>query len=220
MELTLSDLKAVFATHDHNDHVKGLDAFMRHTDVPVYASPVCAASLKVLCSEHASRIVEMPMGQAKDVSGLEILSFPVSHDALGNVGYFIEYQSKRLAVVTDCGRLDDVVKSYLCRATSIVLEANYDKKMLIRGGYPEILKQRIMGEKGHLSNTEAVDFVADNYNKPYDNIMFCHLSAQNNRPDLLMRQFHFALRQRGIKLNRNVTVFPLPRSKQSLLVYL
>lgn len=220
IDLTLSDIKALFITHNHDDHIKGLRPFLGKTYVSVYASPECVASLKEMFKEYSDRFVEMPVYQQLKVSQLELESFPVSHDAAGNVGYFIECQSKRLAIVTDCGILDDVVRSYLCRATSVVLEANYDKRMLIRGSYPQVLKQRIMSGNGHLSNAETIDFVADNYNRPYDNIMFCHLSAHNNKPELLMRQFYFALRQRHIPLNRNVTVFPLSRSKQSLLVYL
>ena len=218
--LTLSNIKTLFVTHDHIDHVKGLGTFLRNTDVPVHASPECLASLRAMNGDFSDRFVEMLVGQAVVVEQLEIISFPVRHDAAGNVGYYIGYQDKSLAIVTDCGLLDETVKSYLSRAKSIVIEANYDKKMLLKGSYPQPLKQRIMGEGGHLSNFEAIDFVVDNYNKPYDNVMFCHLSSNNNQPELLMRQFHYSLRQHRIPLNHNVTVFPLPRTKQSLLVYL
>ena len=218
--LTLNDIKALFITHDHIDHVKGLKSFLRNTDICVFASPKCVSSLCEICSDYSDRFVEMPVGQVLNIADMDFVSFPVCHDANGSVGYFIEYQSKSIALVTDCGKLDEVVKSYLYNATSIVIEANYDKRMLLAGRYPDMLKQRIMNGSGHLANMEAVDFVADNYDKPYDNIMFCHLSAHNNNPDLLMRQFYFALRKRRIQLNHNVTVFPLPRTKQSLVVYI
>lgn len=218
--LTLNNIKAVFVTHDHIDHIKGLKSFLRNSDVCVYASPKCVAILSEICNDYGDRFVEMPIGQVLRIADIDIVSFPVSHDANGSVGYFVEYQNKKLALVTDCGNLDDEVRSYLSRATSIVIEANYDKRMLLNGSYPDILKQRIMNGSGHLANAEAIDFVVDNYDKPYDNIMFCHLSAHNNNPDLLMRQFYFALRKRRVPLNHNVTVFPLPRTKQSLLVYI
>lgn len=220
MGLTLNNVKALFITHDHIDHVKSLGALLKSTSIPVYASPECVTSLRAMNGDFSSRFVEMSLGQVVKVNQLELVSFPVSHDAAGSVGYYIDCQDKSLALVTDCGKLDDTIRSYLCRATSIVIEANYDKKMLLKGSYPQLLKQRIMGEGGHLSNLEAVDFVVDNYHKPYDNIMFCHLSSNNNNPELLMRQFYYAMRQRRIPINQNVTVLPLPRTKQSLVVYL
>ena len=220
MELTLDNIKALFITHDHIDHVKGLEGLLKSTDIPVYASPECVARLRAMNGDQASRFMEMPVGQVVSVAQLEMVSFPVIHDAAGNVGYYVDCQDKSLALVTDCGKLDETIRSYLRRATSIVIEANYDRKMLLKGRYPQLLKQRIIGEGGHLSNFEAIDFVIENYNKPYDNIMFCHLSSNNNQPELLMRQFHYSLRQHHIPLNHNVTVFPLPRTRQSLVVYL
>ncbi len=218
--LTLNDIECVFVTHDHIDHIKGLEPLLKKKPIKVYASSECAEKLCEACGDMAECIVVMPQEVPFKLSNLSVTSFPVSHDAVGSVGYFIEHQAKSLTIATDCGELDEVVKSYLNRATSIVLEANYDKKMLLQGTYPYMLKQRIMNGKGHLSNYEAVDFVTNNYKKPYENIMFCHLSSNNNKPELLMKQFYQGLRRKQLVANTNVTVFPLPRTKQSHIVYL
>lgn len=217
------NIKAILLTHDHIDHVKGLEAISNMLKVPIYAHSDCIAGvlrghLTRKMSEEQFRPIE-PM-EAFELCGIRIEPFPVMHDGRGTLGYCFGYGEQSLTLATDVGMLDSHVEAYLNRSESIVIESNYDEEMLWKGPYPYILKQRIAGLTGHLSNAEASRYIARRYQNGLKNVMLCHLSEQNNTPEKALQSVFQQLRFQGVRTNPDVSVFALPRQHCTGLIHL
>lgn len=212
-------VKAMFVTHSHVDHVRGVAQLMKKYNVPVYASGSCISILKDSCKVEDTTLFNV-VTPIINIEDLKIESFYTEHDAPGSLGFLVEYGNKSIVIATDVGTLTPAVKSFLKKADNIVIETNYDKEMLMKGGYPDMLKARITGGHGHLGNEEACCFVVDNYKRSWDNVFFCHLSENNNRPDKVMRCFHRHLNDKNIRDFGNTVVHVLSRYEASPLFYL
>ena len=222
-DLPLSSIKAILITHDHIDHVKGLEALTKQRPIPIYAHSDCLQGIR---EGRATQLVDValfheiePM-QDLEICGIHIKPFPVMHDGRGAMGYYFEYEGHTLTIATDIGMLDKVVKDQIRKAENIVIESNYDVEMLEKGSYPFILKQRISGPFGHLSNVESARFVAEIYHPLIKNIMLCHLSENNNMPELALQCLYKQLKAKHVHLDPSTSIFPLPRHKSTGFIYL
>lgn len=176
-------LQGVFLTHEHSDHVRGLMTFAKRYEVPIYASAgtwTGLPELKELLQDRA-RLLQ----PRQELEGLSIKSFPVSHDALEPVGYTFEVDTHKFAYVTDTGFINQPIKEAVQEAEVLLVEANHDLEMLRTGSYPQVLKKRILGTKGHLANTAAGWLLAGLPHLPQD-VFLAHLSQENNRPELAL----------------------------------
>ena len=222
-DIPLSHIKAILITHDHIDHVLGLESLTKSCPIPIYAHPDCLQGIregKATKLVDAQLLHEIEPMQLFEICGITIEAFPVLHDGRGAVGYHFNYEGHTLTIATDIGMLDNVVKEQIKRAENIVIESNYDKEMLENGSYPYVLKQRIAGPFGHLSNAEAARFIAEIYHSGLKNIMLCHLSENNNTPERAMQCFYQQFRTKHVHPDVNTTIFPLPRHKDTGFVYL
>lgn len=222
-DLSTSNIKAILITHDHIDHVKGLEVLTKQARIPIYAHPDCLQGLvegKSTKEVDSSLFNEVEPAVPFSICGIKIESFPVMHDGRGAMGYHFNFEGHTLTIATDIGMLDNVVKDQIRRSDNIVIEANYDVEMLEKGSYPYILKQRISGPFGHLSNIETARFLADIYHPRIKNIMLCHLSENNNTPDRAMQCLYEQFRKKHVHPDANTTIFPLPRHKSTGFVYL
>ena len=222
-DLTLDNIKAILVTHDHIDHVLGLEALTKGRAIPIYAHADCLQGLK---EGNATKRLDPatfhaiePL-QPFELTGITVEAFPVMHDGRGAMGFHFGYEGHTLTVATDIGMLDKVVKAQVKRAHNIVIEANYDPEMLAHGPYPFLLKQRIAGPFGHLSNEEMSRFVAGMYHPGIKNIMLCHLSEHNNTPARALQSLYAQLAQRHVRLQPDTSVFSLPRHKSTGFIYL
>ncbi len=179
---------------------------------------------RMICSETVEEreeaLNEIEPMQPFEICGITVEAFPVLHDGRGAVGYHFNFEGHTLTIATDIGMLDNVVKEQIKRAENIVIESNYDKDMLENGSYPYILKQRISGPFGHLSNAEASRFIAEIYHPNIKNIMLCHLSENNNTPERALQCVYQHFRMKHVRPDVNTSVFPLPRHKDTGFVYL
>lgn len=182
--IALESLEAVFITHEHIDHIKGLETFMKKYDVPVYASrKTWIEVLRKFPELDRSRCCALE----KDIllGGVCVESFRVPHDAVDTRGYtFTEAASgAKCGYLTDAGYVTATVKKALEGSQVLVLEANHDVEMLKCGPYPYQLKQRILSTKGHLSNLSAGEYLTGLKELPKQ-VFLAHLSEQNNLPRL------------------------------------
>lgn len=217
------NVKAILVTHDHIDHVLGLETFTKSCPIPIYAHSDCLRGLaegKATRGTDTSLFREIEPMQPFELFGITIEPFPVLHDGRGAMGYHFDYEGHTLTIATDIGMLDNVVKDYIRRSENIVIESNYDTEMLEKGPYPFALKQRISGPFGHLSNLESARFVAESYHPRIKNIMLCHLSENNNTPEHAMQCLYEQFRKKQVQVQPSTSVFPLPRHKCSGFVYL
>lgn len=213
--LSVSDCEGILLTHEHSDHVAGLDTFLKHYSVPVYGR---ADTLEMLESRGtlppAIDAIAMD-GRREDVGGFVVESFPTSHD-VPCCGYRIRTpDGRKMAIATDLGICTPVVQQALAGNDLVALEANYDAFSLHGGPYPYYLKVRIASDRGHLDNkacaAEILDLVQDGCKK----FALCHLSQTNNSPELALTTVYNVLLAAGIQPGRDVLIQAQSRSKVS-----
>ncbi len=218
--LDFENIWGVFVTHDHADHIKAVGPLGEKHRIPVYSTRQVhegiQRSYSVTEKLYTSRKY-LEKGQSIQLGEFKITSFAVSHDASDNVGYTIEYKEKRFTFATDLGYISEEVAEHLKQADYMVLEANYDLQMLDRGPYPVHLKNRIIADTGHLSNDQAGQFLANNYNEKLCNIFLCHLSRENNLPELAYTTVQNYLEENNIIVGRDVQLTTLDRLNPSEL---
>lgn len=215
LNLPIADCRGILVTHEHSDHVSGLDTFLRHYNVPVYG---CAATLDVLESRGtlppAVEAIAMD-GRTEEIGSFTVNSFPTSHD-VPCCGYRVRTGDGRtMALATDLGVLTPVVQQMLSGCDLVALEANYDQFSLHGGPYPYYLKVRIASDRGHLDNkacaAEILELIQDGCKK----FALCHLSQTNNSPELALATVHSLLLAAGVQPGRDVLIQAQSRNEIS-----
>jgi len=221
--IPIDSIQAVFVTHDHADHIKAVGHLGEKYHIPIYTTArvheginksYCITEKLRTSIRYLEKEVTMQLGY------FNITSFEVPHDGTDNVGYCIEINGKIFSFVTDLGEITPLASLYIKKADYLILEANYDEEMLKMGPYPIYLKQRISGKNGHLSNTAAADFLAENISEKLKYIWLCHLSKDNNHPELACKTVEFKLRNKGIIVGKDVQLLALKRNTPSELYLL
>ncbi|MDE6649449.1 MAG: MBL fold metallo-hydrolase [Muribaculaceae bacterium] len=200
----MKHVKGVLLTHDHADHVKYVYALLRnHRHLKLFCTNRVLNGIlrkhsvsKRLKEYHVPIFKEIPF----KVLDFEITAFEVPHDGSDNMGFSIEYDSRRFVIATDLGAVTDRARYYMSRATYLMIEANYDAQMLRFGRYPEYLKARIAGGSGHLDNRQTAAFLSEIINPSLNHIFLCHLSKDNNTPQIALRTVREALESKGKKV--------------------
>ena len=188
--LSLDDIKAIFITHEHSDHISGLGPVLRKNPIPVYATADTVSAIwEKTNMNNISPELFHSIRPEEEIEAGEMLvrPFSISPDAVDPVCYPVEKQGKRAAVATDMGCFDDTIIRVLGQCDSVLIEANHDINMLQVGPYPYSLKMRILGNKGHLSNTSCADLIKEILHKDLKHLVLGHLSRENNFPQLAYR---------------------------------
>lgn len=204
----------IFVTHDHADHIRAIGSLGEIHHVPVYTTRKVHEGIdRSYCvTEKLStsrRFIEKY--ETVEVGGFVIRSFPVTHDATDSVGYTVEYHGKRFTFATDLGHVCESAASELRLANYMVFEANYDMQMLQSGRYPADLKRRVKSDSGHLSNDQAGEFLAQNYADHLEYVFLCHLSKENNRPEVAYTTVKSHLEKKNIKVGSDLKLIILDR---------
>ena len=200
--LELSDISAVFVTHEHRDHISALDVMMRRHAMPIH---VTSPSAPELCrGRSAAECAHVHNGVLFEerVGDLKIRSFALPHDSAAHVGYTVKDDSHdRAGVATDMGFATVEALENLAGCRQIVLEANHDIAMLKRGPYPEFLKARILSRYGHLSNIDSAKLCSRLASHGAECICLAHLSDENNTPELAYEAVRSAIDACGENTN-------------------
>ena len=212
--IDLSQTDALFVTHEHSDHVKGVGAFARAYDTPVYIPAACIGNFKTEDGDERYFVPNEHDGEVA-VKGLSIKPFRVPHDAHYTVGYRISTGKEDVAIATDLGFVSDGTLAKLVGCKAVVLESNHDPLMLEGGRYPRMLKARIAGKNGHLSNDACAETVAALAYNGTEKIVLAHLSEENNTPELAFEASRELLAKRGIKEGDDVLLFVADQFKPS-----
>lgn len=185
--LAISQVKAIFISHEHSDHIRGLCRLTAKYQIPVYISgPTLTATGFCLSPMHTHLFSSSTPLQ---IGGLRVIPFSKYHDAADPYSFFIEGGGIHIGVFTDIGRVCDQITHYFRQCHAVFLEANYDEEMLNTGRYPYFLKRRIQGGYGHLSNTQALELFLTHRNEQLSHLLLSHLSKDNNCPDLVAKLF-------------------------------
>lgn len=195
-----SELGAVLITHEHADHVSGLEMLTKKHGVRIIAPRTVAARLTGALPSVSDYIEVIRAGEAFELCGAEIRAFHTLHDTDESVGYRIEDEGGSFGLCTDLGCLTDEVLEAMTGVELAVIESNYDERMLCDGPYPVYLKRRILSEHGHLSNEEAGRLAVHLAQNGARSLVLGHLSRENNRPELALRAVSAALSEAGEEL--------------------
>jgi len=177
-------LDAILITHDHIDHIKGLAVLAGRTSSTIYATYGTAQGILRKFPELESRIAVIRTGESFYAGSIEIEDFSTSHDASESVGFVFTVAGKRVGYATDLGCITELVRDKLSGAECLFIESNHDLFSLISGPYPDYLKRRIMSRRGHLSNDDCCDLLCDAVRWGIRAVTLCHLSKENNTPQL------------------------------------
>ncbi|MGP1441034.1 MAG: MBL fold metallo-hydrolase [Anaerovoracaceae bacterium] len=183
------EIQGVFITHEHSDHIKALRVLTKQNpNWSIYASNGTKAQI----SEHIKdeeKLIGFTAGSSMEIADMRVRSMKVSHDAADPVCYSVTCGKSKLVILTDTGYVPEEVKEEMSEAEVIVMEANHEVNMLKMGAYPYSLKQRILGDKGHLSNVTAGETLAEVMKDDgrYRRLYLAHLSQQNNFPGLALQ---------------------------------
>lgn len=200
--LEIKDLDGVFLTHEHSDHVKGLETFCKNYQVPVYSSEKTWHAVLMRNRNIDRRNCRVIKGSML-CGDVKINSFNISHDAADPHGYSFTSQKGKCTYVTDTGFVTEAIKNEAQNADMLVLEANHDITMLKNGIYPELLKKRILSTRGHLSNDSAGWFLASLEQLP-EQIILAHLSQENNLPSVALQTVENILQEKNKLQNTRI----------------
>lgn len=193
------DVQALLLTHEHVDHASGAPAVSAKWGITVHATPRTLAALDTLPDGPPMLRAALAEQGASVVAGFEITHCAVPHDAADCRALRLTdiASGASMAVVLDCGALTSSLVSFLSAADLLVVEANHDSEMLANGPYPRVLKQRIRGGRGHLSNAQTAEVLAAVAHRGLQGVLLAHLSETNNTPTHAVREVRAALRKAG-----------------------
>jgi phosphoribosyl 1,2-cyclic phosphodiesterase len=213
--LSLDKVRAVFVTHDHADHIKSVSCLGNEYNIPVYATHLVHEGIKrnyCVKTELRKDVIRfIEKDQTIKIGNFSVTAFDVPHDSTDNVGYSIDAEGVNFCLVTDAGHVTSLIKKEISQANYLILEANYDEDMLKMGNYPAYLKKRIASENGHLSNHDAAVGLAENMTEKLRHVWLCHLSEENNHPELARKTVDSILRSYGIIINKDLVLDVLRR---------
>ena len=189
--LSLEGLDALILTHEHTDHVSGVPALVRRLDLPAFMTEGTLKESPALQEVDRAKIV--PVGVPFHIGDLEVEALPVSHDAGQPVGYRFAAGGIQGLLATDLGEPTPAITEPLADCDWLILESNHDESMVLAGPYPWLLKQRLMGPKGHLSNRALGRCLKSHLGARTKHIFLAHLSRTNNHPQLALEQVSAAL---------------------------
>ena len=220
---SIANIRGVLVTHDHADHVKTVSYLAKKYNIPIYTTESVFAGIKRgRYGQYELEKINMRI-ISKDIpfviDDFTINAFEVPHDSIDNNGFYVTFEDQHFVLATDVGRITPTIEHYMKLANHLVIEANYDPEMLRTGKYPYHLKERITCGMGHISNDIIADCLAKNYTSEKHNIWLCHLSKDNNTPELAYNAVYSKLISVGANVGIDLKLEVLSRNKASGLRY-
>jgi phosphoribosyl 1,2-cyclic phosphodiesterase len=187
LELSMKKVKALFISHEHTDHIRGVRVLAKKYQLPVYITRGTLLNANLDQSNPFNVILtpEIPV----TIGQLEVTAFTKLHDARDPQSFVIRYKDLCVGVMTDIGTACENVIRYFSCCNAVFLESNYDEKMLREGNYPYFLKKRITSDVGHLSNRQALELFLAHKPDNLTHLILSHLSEENNSPELVKELF-------------------------------
>jgi phosphoribosyl 1,2-cyclic phosphodiesterase len=185
--LTMSKVKAIFVSHEHIDHIRGVTVLAKKYQLPVYITPGTLSNGALTINEQ--QVISFTPYEPVQIGALSVTAFPKIHDASEPHSFIVAGNEIKIGVFTDIGAPCEHVTSHFQQCHAAFLEANYDEEMLDKGRYPYYLKNRIRGGKGHLSNKQALEIFTTYRPAFMSHLLLSHLSKDNNNPALVQELF-------------------------------
>ncbi|MDR0884175.1 MAG: MBL fold metallo-hydrolase [Oscillospiraceae bacterium] len=214
-----ASIRAVFVTHEHSDHVRGVRVFAKKYALPVYGTAGTLAAMEENgVADGTYKCFVLPE-EGTEAAGFWLRPFATSHDVRESCGYRITVPDGRhLAVCTDLGMMTSTVLTQLLQCTLVMLESNHDVGMLQNGPYPYWLKQRILSDRGHLSNEACAQTAVQLVQNGVMRLILGHLSKENNMPALAYEHNNAALAAAGIRVGSDCLLSVAGQGRESVFV--
>ena len=217
----VADVDAIFVTHEHKDHIHGVGVLSRKYNIPVYANRATWQAMENMIGAIApENRREVEPDKLITLGDIDVQTYQVSHDAAMPQFYAFQQGNKQFAMLTDTGYVSDKLRSLLKNANAYLIESNHEIEMLRYGQYPWSLKQRILGDKGHLSNEDGALAMVDLIGESTEAIYLGHLSRENNTKELAMNTMETVLQQHDYDVNRTFQLFMTDPVEATPLYYL
>jgi phosphoribosyl 1,2-cyclic phosphodiesterase len=188
LALSIQKVKAIFVSHEHTDHISGLRVLSKKYQLPVYITLATQRFGRLKLEKHL--VTSFTAHETITIGGLSITAFPKFHDAADPFSFVVCCNKIKVGVFTDIGTPCENLIHHFKQCHAAFLEANYDDEMLDKGSYPYSLKNRIRGEKGHLSNKQALELFTTHRSSFMSHLLLSHLSKNNNSPKLVEQIFN------------------------------
>lgn len=201
--LNIDKVKAVFISHEHTDHVKGMRVITAKNNIDAYITKKTFNKTKL--DYRSAKAHFFTPGDTINMGQFKIHTFNKQHDAVDPVSFRVEIENKNIAVLTDLGEPCEEVKEHLALCDAAFLETNYEHDILFAGRYPYFLKNRVASNKGHLSNEQAIDLLKDKKNLLLRTLILSHISADNNNSDAILAGFEQFSRSHNIELSSRLS---------------
>ena len=183
----LDEIDAIIITHEHIDHIRGLDVLTGKKNIPIFANSDTAKAIGEVMTREA-RFKIFSTGETFEFGEFTFHPFSIQHDTLDPVAFTIEFGGKKLGVCTDLGFATTLVRAHLKKCDYLFLEANHEPHMVHACNRPLRYKQRVLGRQGHLSNDASLALLKELMHPELKHVYFAHLSEECNSPDLLMEK--------------------------------
>ena len=206
--LSLSDFSGILITHCHSDHTKGLSSLVKNTSLKVYIPEGMYKSIDKHIPKNKCEFIEDEF----QIGSFKIELIHTSHDAPSSVGYIIENNNKKIAYVTDTGYINRKYLSKMVGCDAYLIESNHDEIMLMNGPYPRFLKERVISDRGHLSNTTTAKYLKKIIRANTKNIILAHLSEKNNTEEKALQAIE------EVELNKGINVIVAKQNEESPMI--
>lgn len=207
LDILPSEISAILITHDHSDHIKGIGPLSRKYNTPIYCHQEAYDNIVKKLGRLNLNLIFRFGNVPFQIGEFDINSFQVPHDAPFCVGYSISQEEKKISIMTDIGAPSDEIIRNLFNSRLVILEANHDENMLMNNpNYSAFLKQRILSNHGHLSNTTTAKIIEKLCQNNVKQILLAHLSEENNTPELCFNTICSYLKSSGIVVGENIKI--------------
>ncbi len=200
IDVNINQIDGILISHEHSDHVKGLATICKKYNIPVYANNSTFTKIKQNISDDKK--IKFKSNEKFEVGDIKVFPFSIPHDAADPCGFNLFYDNKKMTVATDIGHIDNKLLRKLDESDFLLLESNYEPDMLKCSKYPYMLKRRILGPNGHLSNEDAGLTITELVKSGMKNIMLGHLSEHNNFPELAYQTVMTSIISRKVDVDK------------------
>ncbi|MGJ9385763.1 MBL fold metallo-hydrolase [Salipaludibacillus neizhouensis] len=208
INISPSDLDGLLVTHEHSDHIKGAGIFARRFNLPIYANEKTWQAMDgMLGTLPLDQKFHFHQGEVKTFGDLDVESFGVSHDAADPMFFSFQHEGRKLTLLTDTGYVSDRMMGVSKGSHSFIFESNHDIDMLRMGRYPWTVKRRILGDEGHVSNSDAGIALAEIVGSNNVDVYLAHLSKDNNMKELARMTVQQTLEEYDVEVGKQVRLF-------------
>lgn len=194
-------INGILVTHEHSDHVKGLGILSKKFHIPVYANIETWNAMQNQKEKIENENIKFFSFNKLSIGDIDVRPFSIPHDAANPCGFNVYHNDKKMSIATDIGHIDKEILESLSNSNFLLLEANYEPEVLKYSKYPYLLKSRISGPNGHLSNIDAGKTISYLVNRGLDKVMLGHLSHENNFPELAYKTVVEQLMENNVSQN-------------------